>query len=149
MIGFAFKFWTMAPAEGDEGFVIENSSNFVFQDETYSNLVMVADIIRRITSGNADLEILVTKMINAVSPNNMTSDTDNRSTDVNPGDLVDVKHEVKTIEPNVKMEPSSVDMDMESEEVLEDKWMEDDFMMIDKKKQAEKMKKVKAAAARV
>ena len=146
MIGFAFKFWTMAPAEGDEGFVIENSSNFVFQDETYSNLVMVADIIKRITSGNADLEILVTKMINAVSPSNMSSDTD-RSAEVNPGDLVDVKHEVKTGDPNVKMEPSSADMD--SEEVLEDKWMEDDFMIIDKKKQAEKIKKVKAAAARV
>ena len=146
MIGFAFKFWTMAPAEGDEGFVIENSNNFVFQDETYSNLVMVADIIKRITSGNADLEILVTKMINAVSPSNMSSDTD-RSAEVNPGDLVDVKHEVKTGDPNVKMEPSSADMD--SEEVLEDKWMEDDFMIIDKKKQAEKIKKVKAAAARV
>ena len=75
MIGFAFKFWTMAPAEGDDGFVIENCSNFVFQDETYSNLVMVADIIKRITSGNADLEILVTKMINAVSSSHMSSDT--------------------------------------------------------------------------
>merc|ERR1712062_700578 len=110
MIGFALKFWTMAPAEGEDGFVIENTNNFIFQDETHSNLVMVADIIKRITSGNADLESLVASMIKSVSPSSSRCD---RSNDVNPGDLLDVKHEVKTGDHTVKMEPSNVDLNTE------------------------------------
>ena len=137
MIGFAIKFWTMAPAEGEEGFVIENCNNFIFQDETLSNLLMVADIIKKITSGNADLEKLVASMIKTLSPDGY------HSADVIPGDFVDIKHEVKTVETTVKIEPSN--MDMNNEDAVEEKWMDEDFVMIDKKKQAEKMKKARAA----
>ena len=112
MIGFAIKFWTMAPAEGEEGFVIENCNNFIFQDETLSNLLMVADIIKKITSGNADLERLVDSMIKALSPDGY------HSADVIPGDFVDIKHEVKTVETTVKIEPSNVDMN--NEDAVED-----------------------------
>ena len=134
MIGFSLKFWSMTPGPGDDGFLIENISNYIFQDETHEHLAMLAEVVRKIVGTNPDLDKCLTTMMATLGPGPVTHTEPGPG--VNPGDFVNVKHEVKTCEPLVKLEPeTNDDGDHESKET---RWMDDDFTMIDNKKKNEK-----------
>jgi len=138
MFGFSLKFWTMAPGEGEgeDAFQIQALNSFIFQDETHENLVTVSNVIMKIAGSNPDLEKCVNNMVQMISPGHEADDLSNT---INPSDFVNIKHEVKTNEPAiVKMEPLNND---DNEDDNDEKWMDVDFQLIDKKKKAEKEKK--------
>ena len=72
MIGFSLKFWSMTPGPGDDGFLIENISNYIFQDETHEHLVMLAGVVKKIVGTNPDLDKCLTTMMATLGPGPVT-----------------------------------------------------------------------------
>ena len=152
MIGFSLKFWTMSPGEGGDGFLIQNSNSFIFQDESFKNLVTVTQVIKKIVGDNPDLEKCVANMIKSYSDGNNTDNVtviDNGNID--PSDFVNVKHEVKiSLEPTVKLEPGTnnegnTETAAKTTAENDDDWMDEEFKFLErmKKKVDKKNKKGK------
>jgi len=101
MLGFSVKIWTMKYDQPSNVFLLDDVHNFIFQDESFVNLVSVGDTIKKIAGNNTDVDKLVGDMLRTgggrVETDNLQSAHD---------DLV--KKEVKVIDPFetvVKVEP--------------------------------------------
>jgi len=91
MLGFGIKIWSMRYDQSGNVFSFEDVHNFIFQDESFDNLVILSDTIKKI-SGNTEIDQFVADML-------VSSDCVNNNL---------IKKEVKATDPSetvVKVEP--------------------------------------------
>eukprot|EP00092_Neocalanus_flemingeri_P001520 GFUD01001622.1.p1 GENE.GFUD01001622.1~~GFUD01001622.1.p1 ORF type:complete len:532 (+),score=116.63 GFUD01001622.1:82-1677(+) len=120
MLGFSFKFWTMNYQEASNDFAIHDSNNFIFQDESFHSLVIVADTIKKIAGENTDIEKIISAMLK--------SNNESRTLGLHP-EHDPIKNEVKVTESAdtvVKVEPEFIlheinDMLDESKDIVKKK----------------------------